>query len=103
MKRSKQKNYPEIILDINKLSHDGRGIANIDGKTTFIHGALPGEKVLCKITYQHRRYNEGKALEIITPAKERVIPPCKHFGVCGGCSMQHAAIDSQLSFKQDVL
>lgn len=102
-KRSKRKNYPEIILDINKLSHDGRGIANIDGKTAFIHGALPSEKVLCKITYQHRRYNEGKALDIITPAKERVAPACKHFGTCGGCSLQHAAMDSQLAFKQEVL
>jgi 23S rRNA (uracil1939-C5)-methyltransferase len=103
MRRAKQKIYPEIILDINKLSHDGRGIANIDGKTTFVHGALPGEKVLCKITYQHRRYNEAKTLEVIVPAANRVTPACEHFGVCGGCSMQHAAMDSQLAFKQEVL
>ncbi len=103
MKRAKQKIYPEIVLDINKLSHDGRGIANIDGKTTFVHGSLPGEKVLCKITYQHRRYNEAKTLEVITPATNRVKPACEHFGVCGGCSMQHASMESQLAFKQEVL
>lgn len=103
MKRAKQKIYPEMILDINKLSHDGRGIATIDGKTTFVHGALPGEKVLCQITYQHKRYNEGKTLEVITPAINRVKPPCEHFGICGGCSMQHISMDSQLAFKQEVL
>lgn len=103
MKRAKQKIYPEIILDINKLSHDGRGIASIDGKTTFVHGALPGEKVLCKMTYQHRRYNEGKTLEVITASPNRVTPACEHFGICGGCSMQHASMNSQLAFKQDVL
>lgn len=103
MKRAKQKIYPEMILDINKLSHDGRGIASIDGKTTFVHGSLPGEKVLCKITYQHRRYNEAKTLEVITPAANRVAPACEHFGICGGCSMQHASMNSQLAFKQEVL
>lgn len=103
MKRAKQKIYPEIILDINKLSHDGRGIANIDGKTTFVHGSLPGEQVLCKITYQHKRYNEAKTLEVLSPATNRVKPACEHFGVCGGCSMQHASINSQLTFKQEVL
>ncbi len=103
MKRAKQKIYPEITLDINKLSHDGRGIAAIDGKTTFVHGALPSEKALCKVTYQHRRYNEAKTLEVITPSIHRTAPACDHFGVCGGCSLQHVAMDHQLAFKQEVL
>lgn len=103
MKRAKQKIYPEITLDINKLSHDGRGIAFIDGKTTFVHGALAGEKVVCKITYQHRRYNEGKVLEVISAAPERTTPLCAHFGICGGCSMQHLEIDNQIQFKQQAL
>lgn len=103
MKRAKRKDIPEIVLDINKLSHDGRGIAAIDGKTTFIHGALAGEKTLCKITYQHRRYNEGKVIEVLIPAVERTQPKCAHFGICGGCSLQHMALESQIQFKQRTL
>lgn len=103
MKRNKRKDIPEITLDINKLSHDGRGIASMDGKTTFVHGALAGEKVLCKITYQHRRYNEGKVVDIIKSADERYQPECQHFGTCGGCSLQHMSISHQLLFKQQTL
>lgn len=103
MKRAKLKNIPELPLEISKLSHDGRGIASIDGKTTFVHGALPGETVLCKITYQHKRYNEGNATEILKKANERIAPACQHFGTCGGCSLQHLAMDNQLKHKQEVL
>lgn len=103
MKRAKQRTYPEITLDINKLSHDGRGVSHIDGKTTFVHGAIAGEKVICKVTYQHRRYNEGKVIDVITPAPERTTPACAHFGTCGGCSMQHIEMESQIKFKQNAL
>ena len=103
MKRAKRKDIPDTILDINKLSHDGRGIAALNGKTTFVHGALAGEKALCKITYQHRRYNEAKVIEVVSAASERSVPKCAHFGVCGGCSLQHMAIDKQILFKQDTL
>jgi len=99
----KKKVFPEITLEINALSHDGRGIGNVDGKTTFVHGALIGEKVLCKVVKQHRRYTEAKTLEVITPSEIRTSPTCKHFGICGGCSMQHMAVASQLAFKQQTL
>lgn len=99
----RKKTFPEIILEINALSHDGRGIGNIDGKTTFVHGALIGEKVLCKVVKQHRRYAEAKTLEVITPSEIRTNPSCQHYGVCGGCSMQHMAEASQLTFKQHTL
>ena len=103
MKRAKKKDIPDITLDINQLSHDGRGIASIDGKTTFIHGALTGEKALCKITYQHRRYNEGKVISIEKSSPDRTEPKCAHFGVCGGCSLQHMSLEKQLQFKEKTL
>ncbi|HEX2549096.1 MAG TPA: TRAM domain-containing protein, partial [Gammaproteobacteria bacterium] len=99
----KKKTYPEITLDINALSHDGRGIGHLDGKTTFVHGAMIGEKVLCKIVKRHRRYNEGKTLEVLTPSAIRTEPACAHFGVCGGCSMQHMQLSEQIAFKQKTL
>lgn len=102
-RRAKNKSFPEITVEIKGLSHDGRGVTTIDGKAAFIHGALAGEKVLAKITKHHRRYSEGRVLEVITSAPDRVTPDCKHYGVCGGCSMQHMDINSQIQFKQQTL
>lgn len=101
MKRQ-PKPIPEVIVDIESLSHDGRGIARINDKTTFIGGALPGEKVKCKLTKRHSRFNEGEVIEVITASAERITPTCQHFGICGGCSMQHLSMDSQIAFKQKV-
>lgn len=91
------------IAEVYSLSHDGRGIATIEGKTTFISGAITGEKVQCKITTRHSRYNEAEALEILEPSTERVTPGCAHFGICGGCSLQHLSISAQVKLKQDTL
>lgn len=92
-----------IIVDIHALSHDGRGITSINGQTAFIDGALPNEKVLCQINKKHRHYLEGKTLEILTAAEERTTPPCPHFAVCGGCSLQHMTMDAQIQYKQNAL
>jgi 23S rRNA (uracil1939-C5)-methyltransferase len=105
-KKTRQVNSlsPIISTTITGLSHDGRGIAAVeDGKTTFISGALPGEKVTYKLTKKHSRYNEGEVVEIIEASPERITPDCSHFGVCGGCSMQHMAMDAQVHFKQKIL
>jgi len=88
---------------VESLSHDGRGVATLNGKTAFISGALAKETVVCKITKKHRRYNEAQTLEVITPAPERVIPACPHFGICGGCSMQHIEMTAQVQLKQQTL
>jgi 23S rRNA (uracil1939-C5)-methyltransferase len=99
----KKKVFPEVTLEINALSHDGRGIGHIDGKTAFVHGALVGEKVLCKVVKQHRRYAEAKTLEVIQPSDIRSAPSCEHYGICGGCSMQHMNVAKQIEFKQQTL
>jgi 23S rRNA (uracil1939-C5)-methyltransferase len=104
MKNKLQKNHELHSTTITTLSHDGRGIATMaDGKTTFISGALPGEEVAFRLIKKHTRYNEGEVQEILAISPNRVIPACKHFGVCGGCSMQHIAMHSQIEIKQTVL
>ncbi|OGT58282.1 MAG: 23S rRNA (uracil(1939)-C(5))-methyltransferase [Gammaproteobacteria bacterium RIFCSPHIGHO2_12_FULL_43_28] len=85
------------------LSHDGRGIAIIEGKTTFISGALPGEEITYRITQKHRQYNEAALIALSTPSAERTTPPCEHFGVCGGCSLQHMSTNLQLKMKEATL
>lgn len=105
MARSRKKRLPEqpVTARIESLSHDGRGIARLDGKTTFIDNALPGEQVLFKYTYLRSKFDEGRAVEILEAAPDRVEPPCPHSLICGGCNLQHIAARTQIQRKQSVL
>ncbi|HEV7166200.1 MAG TPA: 23S rRNA (uracil(1939)-C(5))-methyltransferase RlmD [Gammaproteobacteria bacterium] len=88
---------------VSALSHDGRGIAKLGGKTLFIEDALPGEEVSFRIQRRHRDYDEARLVEVLKPSPQRVTPRCKHFGVCGGCSLQHLEPAAQLAAKQQAL
>lgn len=90
-------------VQVTGLSHDGRGVARSDGKVLFVPGALPGESVRLGARRRHRRHDEAALAEIVVPAPERVEPACPHFGVCGGCSLQHLSAAAQLAAKQDRL
>lgn len=94
---------PPITATITALSHDGRGITQINGKTTFIEGALPGETVTFSYTRRHGKYDEGRAISIDNPAAERAVPLCQHYTICGGCSLQHLSSEAQLQLKQNML
>lgn len=103
-RRSRARLPPEPLdLTITGLSHDGRGVASWDGKKVFVHGALPGERAQVKITQRLRRYDEGFAVSIAQAAAERVEPACAHYGMCGGCALQHLSGEGQLAAKQDQL
>lgn len=88
---------------IEDLSHDGRGVARVDGKTIFVDGALPGETATFLRIKPHRNYDEAEVLKIENPSPDRVEPGCAHFGVCGGCTMQHLDSRVQITAKQKVL
>lgn len=88
---------------IESLSHDGRGVAHIDGKTIFIEGALPGEEVMFKYLMKRKSFDEGVIVEVKLPSPQRVEPQCKHFAICGGCGLQHLDASAQILAKQKVL
>ncbi len=90
-------------LTIDNLSHEGRGVAHLNGKAVFIDGALPGETVLAEITKKHSRYNKAKLIEVIKASPDRVTPKCSHFEICGGCQLQHMSPEKQILLKQDNL
>ena len=92
-----------VTVDVERLSHDGRGVAHLDGKIVFIDGALPGEQVVFSFTQQHGQFDEGAALEILRASADRVAPLCAHAERCGGCSLQHLSPAAQLAHKQAVL
>jgi len=92
-----------VEVDIVDLSHDGRGVARIDGKAVFVSGALSGERVRVRRTGKHRHYDEATVEAIVQPSADRVTPRCAHFGVCGGCALQHLSASAQIAAKQHVL
>jgi 23S rRNA (uracil1939-C5)-methyltransferase len=92
-----------LEADIADLSHDGRGVARIDGKAVFVAGALPGERVRLRFTGKHRHYDEAAVEAVLRASPDRVEPRCAHFGICNGCALQHLAATAQIAAKQRVL
>jgi 23S rRNA (uracil1939-C5)-methyltransferase len=86
--------------DVVDLSHDGRGIARAAGKAVFIEGALPGERVRYRVFKRRSQWDEAGLVEVLSASPDRAVPRCAHFGVCGGCSLQHLSPAAQLAAKQ---
>jgi 23S rRNA (uracil1939-C5)-methyltransferase len=99
----KRKTPVSLKAQITGLSHEGRGITHIEGKTTFVFNALPGETVMLELKKTRGSFNEAVATEILEPSTERINPSCEHFGTCGGCALQHAPQDLQIKIKQQAL
>lgn len=88
---------------IESMSLEGKGITHIDGKAVFVGGALPGEKVMFKYTAINRKFDEAYVSEVLEASEDRVEPGCPHFQICGGCSMQHMAVENQIHHKQKAM
>ena len=88
---------------IESLDQEGRGIARVDGKAVFVEGALPGERVALETLKRKPAYEIARVTRIEDANPGRVKPRCPHFGVCGGCSLQHADVTLQLAAKQRVM
>ncbi|MBW7859836.1 MAG: 23S rRNA (uracil(1939)-C(5))-methyltransferase RlmD [Rhodocyclaceae bacterium] len=91
------------VARIDSLDHEGRGVARVDGKAVFIDGALPGERVDYEVLRSKPNYAIAQATTVIDPSAQRVVPRCSHFGVCGGCSLQHLDAGAQAAVKQRIL
>ena len=93
---------PETAV-VADLTHEGEGVvraSETSGKTVFVAGALPGERITFRRRSFHKSHDEAELLEIIDASPDRVTPRCAHFGVCGGCAMQHLAPEAQIAAKQ---
>jgi 23S rRNA (uracil1939-C5)-methyltransferase len=90
-------------LRIESLDQEGRGIARRDGKTIFVEGALPGERVVACVYRRKPSFEVATAQAVLQPSASRVVPPCRHFGICGGCALQHVDQAMQVAVKQRVL
>ncbi|HEU4779617.1 MAG TPA: 23S rRNA (uracil(1939)-C(5))-methyltransferase RlmD [Steroidobacteraceae bacterium] len=91
---------------VTDLTHDAEGVvreAEGGGKIAFVAGALPGERVSFRRRSFHKSHDEAALIEIHEVSPQRVTPRCAHFGVCGGCALQHLDPDAQIAAKQKEL
>lgn len=94
---------PPLDVSIEDMSHDGRGVARVEGKTVFVHGALPEERVRMRYRTKRKQYDEGFVEAVLEANPHRVEPRCEHFGTCSACALQHLEPDQQLLQKQKIL
>ena len=93
----------EIIVDIEKLSNLGFGIAKHEGLVIFVESTCPGDKVKIKITKLNKNWANGQVVEMIEKSQHRVDPPCAMQNVCGGCQLQFIDYDYQLKLKKEII
>jgi len=96
-------NDSQTIYSIESVDHEARGVSHHEGKVVFLDGALVGEKVKARIYKRRPSYDQGEANVILRKGSGRVTAGCPHFGVCGGCNMQHADPTAQVAYKQRIL
>ncbi len=94
---------PVLTTNIESLDQEGRGVAHVEGKTIFIDGALPLEKVTFRSHRIKPSYEVANAIDILKQSNQRVTPKCPHFGLCGGCKLQHLDFAAQVANKQRLL
>ena len=99
-----KKDIPEtLVVDIEKLSNLGFGIAKVDGYVIFVEGACPGDKVKIKVGKKTKSYANAKVLDVIEPSKNRVQPFCPMQKVCGACQLQYINYNAQLEYKKQIV
>lgn len=107
-RRSRNRNQPPPIQEvktaiIESLDQEGRGVTHVEGKTIFVDGALPNEKVTFQSIRVKPSYEVSNVVEILKQSSQRVTPKCPHFGLCGGCKLQHLDFAAQVAAKQRLL
>jgi 23S rRNA (uracil1939-C5)-methyltransferase len=91
------------VVDVGALDAEGRGVARVEGKAVFVEGGLPGERVAIETLKRKPTWELARAVQVERASADRVVPRCPHFGVCGGCTLQHATPQLQVAAKQRAL
>ncbi|OQP11559.1 23S rRNA (uracil(1939)-C(5))-methyltransferase RlmD [Geobacillus thermoleovorans] len=94
---AKNEYYDVVFTD---LTHDGLGVAKVDGFPLFVKNALPGERANVKVVKVKKGYGYGRLVELYEPSPDRIEPPCPVYRQCGGCQLQHLSYEGQLKAKE---
>lgn len=85
---------------VEDVAAEGMALAHWDGKVLFVPYVVPGDIADVKVLKCKKNYCEGRVVAIKKMSEKRVEPPCRHFGVCGGCKWQMLDYKWQLEAKQ---
>ena len=92
-----------VELEIESVGNLGVTIARGEGCVFFVKNAIPGEKVVAKVTKIAKNYVRADAIKVIRASKDRISPPCKHALTCGGCDFQYITLERQRLMKAEVI
>lgn len=88
-----------MIIELKRMAPTGEAIGHHEGLILFVPFGLPGDLVEVEVTVRRTNYARARITRIIRPSPERIIPPCRYFGSCGGCEWQHIPYEQQLAYK----
>ncbi len=94
---------PSMDVTIEKLIYGGDGLAHHEGSTVFVPFVLPAERVAVSPVEQKKKFVRARVDQLLEPSPQRMLPPCPHFGICGGCNYQHIPYEAQLQYKAEIL
>lgn len=91
------------MVEILRWAAGAKGIATLDGKVLFVPGAIPGEHWQIDVVEDRGGFCNALQSHLVKPSPQRATPPCKDFGVCGGCDMQHISLEGQSEAKRAIV
>lgn len=97
------KKNDRLSVYIEDLTHDGAGVAKVDGYPLFIQGGLPDEQAEVHVLKTLKNYGFAKIVKIEVPSPDRVEPECGVYSQCGGCQLQHLSYEGQLKWKEKMV
>lgn len=101
---SNDKSQKIFDLVLQKLTYGGDAMGRLeDGRAVFVPFGVPGERMRVRLTEEKRNFARAEVMEILEASPLRIVPRCKHFGVCGGCHYQHLPYEEQLKAKTEIV
>lgn len=89
-------------ITIDSLAYGGYGVGRINSKVVFINYSVPGDILKIEIFAERKHYAFGRIAEIIAPSPDRIVPACRHFGICGGCDYLNLPYEKEIYWKTEI-